>query len=806
MLNKAFLSLFKISGESKTMRYATKTAMAAMMITTTCLGTSALADFNPTDELVPVHRIAPLDLDFLFEEDLVRESEGEPFRFALPHESFITPGNDGIWDRDADGRLRWRMRINSKAAPHINLGFEHWNLPDSAEMMVESADKWTLMGPYTNADANEGQLWLPLVMGDDLFITITCDDADRFAVEQDIILTKINVGYRGFDDPNADRGTSESCNHDVACPLCDEWTDEVPAIAMYTINGSLTCSGSMVNNTAQDERPLFMTADHCGLRTNNDQTVVVYWNHENTYCRTPGSSDSGGNGNGNYNQNTSGSLFLTTNSTYDVCLVELNSTPPESYGITYAGWSRGTSHTGGRVIHHPQTAEKRCSSLDYVQSSGQYWNVNYDDGRTDYGSSGSPLFNAQHQIIGMLCCGSSFCSNDQNDYYGRAFIGHWSGLSQHLDPQGTNATSVNTLNPGNLDTGACCVFDSCYQVEEVYCNNVGGYFNGLGSTCGSVDCEDPDPIGGCCTGTTCSVGTQADCGGTYLGDGSNCSGDPCAPDPTGACCLGNGSCFVSTEAGCSGSYQGNDSDCAGNPCDSSEDSFLGLAYSIVGSNLVDDDDPTWTVDVYVVLGEDCRLDAVAGDTTTSKMVSTTSSFYQNQYGGNTSAAINPALFAAFPDLRYDSFMTIGRYDQGDNNLSDIGIDYSDFQNGGAIDASDGSWFCTPEDAQGDSGNLQNESCEAGNGVLIARLTVRDLSASVYVEAVFQGKDANGITWQSPGSISIVSDNCNGTFCDGDFNQDGSVDVADLLGVIAGWGDPYDVADLLGVIADWGCEG
>ncbi|MDG2423940.1 MAG: hypothetical protein P8M22_08170, partial [Phycisphaerales bacterium] len=142
----------------------------------------------------------------------------------------------------------------------------------------------------------------------------------------------------------------------------------------------------------------------------------------------------------------------------------------------------------------------------------------------------------------------------------------------------------------------------------------------------------------------------------------------------------------------------------------------------------------------------------------------------------------------------------------DNNLSDIGIDFTNFQNGGAIDSSDGSWFCTPDDSQGDAGDFQNESCESGNGVLVARLTVRDLSASVYFEALFQGKDASGSTWQTGGSMSIVYDDCNGSFCDGDFNQDGVVDVSDLLNVIANWGNPYDVADLLLVIADWGCTG
>ena len=39
-------------------------------------------------------------------------------------------------------------------------------------------------------------------------------------------------------------------------------------------------------------------------------------------------------------------------------------------------------------------------------------------------------------------------------------------------------------------------------------------------------------------------------------------------------------------------------------------------------------------------------------------------------------------------------------------------------------------------------------------------------------------------------------------CDGDVDEDGFVNVADLLSVIANWNDPYTVDDLLTVIANW----
>ena len=147
----------------------------------------------------------------------------------------------------------------------------------------------------------------------------------------------------------------------------------------------------MVNNTNEDETPYFLTANHCGIGTNNDQSVVVYWNHENSYCRTGG--DSGGNGNGSYSQSTSGSVYLVSGSSSDYCLIRLTGTVNPAWEVTFSGWNRSSSTPShGMGIHHPNTAEKRISSVDNTYSSGSLWGVNWDEGRTYYGSSGSPLY------------------------------------------------------------------------------------------------------------------------------------------------------------------------------------------------------------------------------------------------------------------------------------------------------------------------------------------------------------------------------------------------------------------------------
>ncbi|MCH7534776.1 MAG: T9SS type A sorting domain-containing protein [Bacteroidetes bacterium] len=82
------------------------------------------------------------------------------------------------------------------------------------------------------------------------------------------------------------------------------------------------------------------------------------------------------------------------------------------------------------------------------------WQVVWNDGSTEIGSSGSPLFNTKHQIIGQLYGGEASCSTMSNpDYFGR-FASSWTGggttatqLKAWLDPGNTNAMEVNSYDP-----------------------------------------------------------------------------------------------------------------------------------------------------------------------------------------------------------------------------------------------------------------------------------------------------------------------------------------------------------------------
>ena len=513
------------------------------------------AAMNPADLIIPTIDYAPLDLNWLAQDDDRRVQDGLPLRFAVPHDAMITAANNGMWDRDENRTLRWRLRIDCNDAPHVNLGFEYWNMPESGELTITSTDGTTQIGPFTSLDNMfHGELWLPIIAAGDVILSITCDDKDRQAVENGVVLTKVNVGYRGFGAEKANgEGRSGSCNVDVVCPEGDPWQNEIACVGLYTINGFFTCSGGMLNNTNQDETPFFLTADHCGVGTSNDQTMVVYWNYKNSYCRTPGSGDSGGNGNGNYNQFTSGgAIFRAGSGNSDFTLVELNNDPNPNYNVGFCGWDRRTvTPQDGICIHHPNLDEMRISfENDSLSSQGSYWRVNdWDLGTTEPGSSGSLLFSQDHRVVGQLFGGLAACNNNDYDVYGKVSSSWNSGMGNWLDAAGTNEQYIETLGGGGGNGGVCCLQGGCFSsVDESTCGNAGGIWY-TDENCGAVDCSDPEPQGACCLASGSCTGnvTSSDCanlGGDYQGDNTSCSNANCPqPEPTGACCVNSGNCI-----------------------------------------------------------------------------------------------------------------------------------------------------------------------------------------------------------------------------------------------------------------------
>src|SRR6185436_7043587 len=109
------------------------------------------------------------------------------------------------------------------------------------------------------------------------------------------------------------------------------WREEMRAVGVISTGGSTFCSGSLVNDTSNDHKMFFMTANHCGINSGNAGSLVVFWNYQNSFCRTPGSVQSGQAGDGSLAQFHTGSFFRDGNSPSAFTLLELHDPPVPAF-------------------------------------------------------------------------------------------------------------------------------------------------------------------------------------------------------------------------------------------------------------------------------------------------------------------------------------------------------------------------------------------------------------------------------------------------------------------------------------------
>ncbi len=404
-------------------------------------------------QAVQTINLSQVDVRKAHDEEVVREIKGEAPRFAIPNDVTVAPAAEkATWEKVGDTMV-WKRRIVSKNSVSLNFGFETFNLPEGAKLEIYASDFSSHIRPFTSADNNKaGQLWTPVIMSDDVMIEVSvpANKMDQFALE----LTKINQGFRTFTQTTEKSG---SCNVDVVCSEGNDWQDEINSVAVISTGGSTFCTGFMVNNTSNDKTPYFMTANHC--RVGNSRaaaSLVTYWNYQASTC--------GGSRNGRLAEFNTGAEFLAANAASDFTIVKLNQAPNPEWGVTYAGWDRsGDIAEMAVAIHHPATDEKAISFENDPTTATLYLKeeevanathvrvTDWDVGTTEPGSSGSPLFDQNHRVIGQLHGGYASCTSQTSDWYGRIFVS-WEGagsastrLKDHLDSAGTGDMFVDTI-------------------------------------------------------------------------------------------------------------------------------------------------------------------------------------------------------------------------------------------------------------------------------------------------------------------------------------------------------------------------
>ena len=406
---------------------------------------------NPS-KTTPVHTMPGFDLPTIQAQDAINDaSKDAPWRFGYSYQTNLTL-EDGVWETLPGGNKLWRTEIRSQGAMTINLLLENVHLPEGAHLYLYDKELTNRAGAYTSRNNRaDGWLGTELVHGD--HIVVEYYEPEAVSGQGHFTIANIVHGYRSLDRVQEQllKGLNDAgdCNIDVECPLGNGWENEIRSVAMIVVNGNGICTGALINNTCEDGRALFLTANHCLGGNTGSWAFRFNWKSPagtESCATTAGSTNPGPP----YDQTANGATILVSGGQADHALLEIDNMTvqdAENWELFYAGWNHDDTDgniTAAMGIHHPSgDVMKICREGDapYHDNTGGaavWWVDEWEEGVTEPGSSGSPLFDQNHRIVGQLYGGAAACSgtvnNGTHDYYGRLGVSWDLGISDHLAP------------------------------------------------------------------------------------------------------------------------------------------------------------------------------------------------------------------------------------------------------------------------------------------------------------------------------------------------------------------------------------
>ncbi|NQX92781.1 MAG: trypsin-like peptidase domain-containing protein, partial [Flavobacteriales bacterium] len=419
------------------------------------------------DFRAPDYEIASYDVETLLAEDEINNaSKDVPYRFGKNFEVDLDLNNSGRWIDLPNGDRIWLLGVYAENAKSINLAFDQFYLQPNSKLFIYSEDHYHLLGGFTHQNNSDDGLFATYpIPGERIIIELYVPASD--VGNNTLNLGTITHAYRDLDKVARDIGDSGSCNNNVVCTVGDPWENEIRSVAMVVVGSNGICTGALVNNTANDGHPYFLTADHC---TGGGVTNWVFrFNWQSTTCV--------GNNVGTF-QTVNGSQMLAQGGIADYALLEINNGNPipANTNCYFAGWdATGTNPTEQVGIHHPSGDLKKISFDTEAAGTANYggaicWRIfDWEDGTTEPGSSGSPLFDQNHRIIGQLYGGQASCSNNINDYYGK-FDVTFPNVCQWLAP-GCNTQVIDGYDPFAPTVSLDAQVQSVTEPNGSYCSS-----------------------------------------------------------------------------------------------------------------------------------------------------------------------------------------------------------------------------------------------------------------------------------------------------------------------------------------------
>ncbi len=394
-----------------------------------------------------------------------------PFKFGLVHKVKLNLTNSGIWQTLPNGNRVWQLKIYAPDATTINLNYDKFDLPAGAKLYVYNETLQDVLGPFTHQNERPNKRFATsLVRGE--YCIVEYHEPKKLEGEGILQIGGVVHGFRtlGASRSSLSNGDAGPCHYDVGCSIGSGWEDQIKSVAMIlTGENDGGCTGTLINNTANDCEPYFLTADHCfGNDNAGDQLDNIFlFNYESPTPACPGYTT----GVGQINQSVQGCTILSKSVVTDFALLKLSDNPIDYYDVYYSGWDRRNIGSPGAVgIHHSVGDLKKISvEQDPIISSSDdlYWLVpDWDFGSTEGGASGSAVFDTNSKrILGQLCCGNADCdgasNNGGSDDYGKIYyswdqLGPTSSeqLKPWLDPINSGALFIDGYGCAETPTAA----------------------------------------------------------------------------------------------------------------------------------------------------------------------------------------------------------------------------------------------------------------------------------------------------------------------------------------------------------------
>lgn len=342
--------------------------------------------------------------------------------------------------RSSAGASIWGTRIEIRDARAMRLHLTDVHLPPGTKFWSYGTEGnpvafgLELLGPG-------GDLWAPMTFGETSFLDVEVPPAGTeggFSIVETAEMRPLAAS------------TEPPCAIDAVCATPATFSPigeamSAVAVLIFEISGGMfgQCTGTLLNDTAEDGAPYLLTANHCISTQAEASSLTAYWDYHAPTCG--GAVPSLGSV-----PTSSGATLLANSATSDFSFLRLEAVPP---GRAYMGWNGSSSAVAKGTTLFRVSCPASQTDVDTVlqQQLSQYAtplptsgclgtnfvNSTKTSGYAFEGSSGSATMLANGQVVGQLygtCANiTNPCTQPDNTIDG-AFSVTYPSVAQWLSP------------------------------------------------------------------------------------------------------------------------------------------------------------------------------------------------------------------------------------------------------------------------------------------------------------------------------------------------------------------------------------